>query len=199
MKKSPTLLLISGPPGSGKSRLAESLSSCYSLPIIDYDVVCQPFLQSIVKRCNCEETYEESIKAWRQETYDSVMNIVVHNIKLGQSVVVCAPFSKEKRDAQYFSLLQEKNKIKFKSYAVDLQPSKEMLLQNLTHRDLDRDEDKIRGWDEYFTTHIHYDMCWDATYSYPVKYTSINTLFDSVRVYLEKHAFGPFKQEGYHG
>jgi len=176
----PVLMVVTGLPGSGKTTLCEALSRVLHVPYIDYDTVCQPFLEEIAQAYPDGRSYRDFCAFWRKPCYAAVMDSVMYNLRLGLSVIVSAPFTREKQDPSYFSHLKASSGLDFNVVGIDLHPDEHTLRQNLERRGLVRDIEKLRDWPAFHQQHQGDIPQWDADTQCAPDYTCADSVLDQV-------------------
>lgn len=159
------------------------------LPCIDYDEVCQPFLKSIEKRYGFAGSYEGFCQSWRIESYAALMNVVISNLQRGVSLIVSAPFTREKLDPDYFHTIKRIHEIEFSCCNINLIPTEETLLKNLRTRNSDRDSEKLADWEHYYAAKNKEKVVWDADYIFHPTFGIEESLMKQVEIYLTKIEF----------
>lgn len=189
--EAPVLLVITGLPGSGKTSLGERLAEAYRLPYFDYDLICQPFLKGIEKRCGRQGSYAEFCARWRGESYAALMDPALDNLRLGLSIIISGPFTREKRQRDFFRRLREEHgRLSFISCCIDLVPDQETLKARLESRNSERDREKLASWPAYYHENHAPAAVWDADYTVRPEFTAEDNVFEQCAAALKKLAFG---------
>lgn len=148
----PTLIFFAGKAGTGKTTMSLALSKKLSMPYLDYDTMCQPFLEEIERRIGLgDDDRLEFYRAWRQACYDTVIGTAEENIRLGCSVIVSAPMTLELRDVEFPSRLREGIGLDFNLLLCYMAPPHEKHWLMVKGRNSRRDEDFIRDREMFDT------------------------------------------------
>lgn len=138
----PLLIIFAGKAGTGKSTLASFAAQALSIPYIDYDTACQPFLRAIEEKIGLGDCDRYGFyRVWRKPCYDTVMDLIEENIRLGISVIASAPFSEEIRNEGYPEILRERFGKDFSLLLCYMAPDEDTHYQMVSERGSIRDED----------------------------------------------------------
>ncbi len=160
----PFLILFAGKAGTGKSTLASAVSEELSLPYVDYDTACQPFLSAIEKRAGLGDGDRYAFyRTWRKASYDTVLDIISENIRLGVSIVASAPFSEEIRDPAFPDKLRQSSGRDFRILLCYMAPDEETHLRMVRDRGSFRDEDFISDRKRFSETLKAEMPAWDPS------------------------------------
>lgn len=95
------VVLLAGPPASGKSALGEALAGDTGAALLDQDVMTGPLTTALSNALDAGGDLDHPLlrRATRQAAYDALLDTAVHNVEAGNSVVTVAPFTTERTDA----------------------------------------------------------------------------------------------------
>lgn len=94
----PTVVLVGGYAGSGKTEFGRVLARRTGWPIIDKDTITRPVVEFALSTLNLPEHDRESSHysdLVRPREYEALMETAIENVQCGLSVVVTAPFLRE--------------------------------------------------------------------------------------------------------
>jgi|GEM_PF-605107 len=165
----PLLIVVTGPPGSGKSTCGEFLAKKYSLAYIDYDTVVQNFMESLFEKYYAKTSYKQFCLEWRDNCYCSLWDLVMQNIKLGNTIITSAPLTLEKSNPEFFKQLKESYRTDFDVLTITFYVPKHILKQRLIKRNEKRDKEKLKEWDKYYESQ-NINVFWD---------TNLNIILDA--------------------
>ena len=97
-------MIVTGPPGSGKTTLATALASALHYAIMDLDTLTGPLTRAALRASLGDETAIDSPAgvALRASRYESLLDVAAANLAVGIGVVIAAPFTAERASAELF-------------------------------------------------------------------------------------------------
>ena len=161
----PTLRIVIGTAGSGKSTIAQRLAREYAAAYLDKDAMSARFVEAALLAAGYDPGDRESNEFYRERIlpleYDSLLDVAGANLRIGRPVVVDAPFSPYLPDPNFITTAAER----FDWPPVDIEvirvrASPATLRQRLRKRGLERDRKKLAHWDEYWATHGGRPCAW---------------------------------------
>jgi predicted kinase len=142
----PAALLIAGPPASGKSMVGASLARTLGAALIDLDVATEPLLSVIGSLVNVDDIDDPRLATLtRADRYETITRLAEDNLRVGNTVLLVAPFTEERKNLHAWEKLVERLH-RAAGGAVTmiwLSLSREELLQRMRARGADRDEPKL--------------------------------------------------------
>ena len=161
----PTLRIVIGTAGSGKSTIAQRLAREHAAAYLDKDAMSARFVEAALLAAGHDPGDRESNEFYRERIlpleYDSLLDVAGANLRIGRSVVIDAPFSRYVSDPTFITAAAER----FEWPPVDIEvirvrvPLAE-LQHRLRKRGLERDRLKLAHWDEYWAKHGAQPCAW---------------------------------------
>ena len=144
----PAAILVAGPPASGKSTVGAALAKTLEATLIDQDVATGQLLSIIESLVNIDDIDDPQLAALtRPARYETVTRLAEDNLRLGNTVLLVAPFTAERKNLPAWQeLCHRLRRAGGGAVAmVWLYLSREELLQRLRVRAADRDAAKLGG------------------------------------------------------
>ena len=154
----PTLRIVIGTAGSGKSTIAQRLARQHGAAYLDKDAMSARFVEAALVSAGYDPGDREANPFYRDNIlpleYDSLLDVAGANLRLGCSVVVDAPFSPYLSNPTFITAAAER----FGWPPIDVEVvrihvSPETLQDRLRKRGLERDQVKLVHWDQYWAVH----------------------------------------------
>jgi predicted kinase len=161
----PTLRIVIGTAGSGKSTIAQRIASEYAAAYLDKDAMSARFVEAALLAAGYDPGDRESNAFYRERIlpleYDSLLDVAGANLRIGRPVVIDAPFSPYLSDPNFIAVAAER----FDWPPVDIEvirvrASPATLQQRLRERGLERDRKKLAHWGEYWAMHGERPCAW---------------------------------------
>lgn len=161
----PTLHIVIGTAGSGKSTIAQRLARQHGAAYLDKDVMSARFVEAALVSAGYDPGDREANPFYRDTIlpleYDSLLDVAGANLRLGRPVVVDAPFSPYLSDPAFITTAAERfdwPPVDVEVVRVHVYPS--TLQHRLRKRGLQRDRAKLTDWDEYWAEHGALRCAW---------------------------------------
>lgn len=162
----PTLHIVIGTAGSGKSTIAQRLAREFGAAYLDKDAMSARFVEAALLGAGCEPGDRESNAFYRERLlpleYASLLDVAGVNLRLGCAVVIDAPFSPYLSDADFIEASVEH--FAWPSLdvieVVQVRVASETLQDRLRRRGLERDRAKLARWGEYWAEHGDRHCAW---------------------------------------
>ena len=161
----PTLRIVIGTAGSGKSTIAQRLARHYAATYLDKDAMCARFVEAALLAAGYDAGDRESNAFYRERIlpleYDSLLDVAGANLRLGRPVVIDAPFSPYLSDPTFMTTAAKRfdwPPVEVEVVRVRLSPA--TLQRRLRERGLERDRFKLAHWDEYWAEHGGRPCAW---------------------------------------
>ncbi|WP_336853595.1 AAA family ATPase [Sinomonas albida] len=161
----PTLRIVIGTAGSGKSTVAQHLAREHAAAYLDKDAMSARFVEAALAAAGYDPGDRESNEFYLEHIlpleYDSLLDVAGTNLRLGLPVVIDAPFSPYLSDPHFVTAAQQR----FQWPPVDVEVvrvrvSPTTLQMRLRQRGLERDHWKLAHWDEYWAKHGDQACAW---------------------------------------
>ncbi|MFT4227240.1 AAA family ATPase [Micropruina sp.] len=154
----PTLQIVIGTAGSGKSTIAQRLARQHGAAYLDKDAMSSRFVEAALASAGYDPGDREANAFYRDNIlpleYDSLLDVTGANLRLGCHVVVDAPFTPYLSDPSFIAAAAER--FDWPPVEVDViqvRVSPTTLQDRLRKRGLERDQFKLAHWDEYWAAH----------------------------------------------
>jgi predicted kinase len=161
----PTLRIVIGTAGSGKSTIARRLAREHAAVYLDKDAMSARFVEAALVAAGYAPGDRESNAFYRDRIlpleYDSLLDVAGTNLRIGRSVVIDAPFSPYLSDPDFLTGAAERfdwPPVDIEVLRVRVPPA--ALQDRLRKRGLERDRVKLAHWDEYWATHGAQPCAW---------------------------------------
>ena len=177
MRQPCILFVFSGKPGTGKTTVARKLAASTGIAYLDYDTLVQPFLQGIEKRAGIGESRLGFYRAWRKESYGTLVSAMRENMELGCSLIVSAPFTSEMRDPVFFSSLRSGISSDCRAVSFHMVPDATLHLKMLQQRSSYRDQEILEDWEGYLSSHSTERPLWDADMEYEIAFSDTDQAY----------------------
>ncbi|MDI3390176.1 AAA family ATPase [Streptomyces sp. B-S-A8] len=152
----PTVVLVGGFAGSGKSEFAKFLGGLTGWPILDKDSLTRPLVDQLLVALG-GEAHDRSSALYREKVrpleYRCLMEAAWDNVDCGISTILDAPFISEFSQTEWMQRFQNRCRSKRVSVAtiwVECDP--ESMREYIEFRGAARDAWKMEAWDDYVAT-----------------------------------------------
>ena len=161
----PTLRIVIGTAGSGKSTIAKRLARQHAAAYLDKDAMSARFVDAALVSAGYDPGDREANPFYRDTIlpleYDSLLDVAGDNLRIGRPVVIDAPFSPYLSDPAFITAAAAR----FEWPSVDVEVvlvrvSPGTLQDRLRRRGLERDRVKLAHWDEYWAMHGERACAW---------------------------------------
>ena len=161
----PTLRIVIGTAGSGKSTIAQRLARQHGAAYLDKDAMSARFVEAALVSAGYDPGDREANPYYRDKIlpleYDSLLDVAGANLRLGRPVVVDAPFSPYLSDPTFITVAAERfNWPLIDVEVIRVRVSPRTLQDRLRKRGLERDQVKLAHWDEYWVVHGGLRCAW---------------------------------------
>ena len=161
----PTLRIVIGTAGSGKSTIAQRLAREYGAAYLDKDAMSARFVEAALLAAGYDPGDRESNAYYRERIlpleYDSLLDVAGANLRIGRPVVIDAPFSPYLSDPDFITAAADASTGRLSTSRWSASASPPTTLQDrLRERGLERDPYKLAHWDEYWATHGGQACAW---------------------------------------
>jgi predicted kinase len=162
----PVLRVVIGTAGSGKSTVAQRLAQEHSAAYLDKDTLGARFVEAALSAAGYAPGDRESNSYYRERIlpleYDSLLDVVGANLRLGGSVVVDAPFTPYLAEPHYITEVAQRFAwpVGTQVEVLCVRVSPQELQGRLRRRGSHRDQWKLANWDEYWAEHGERPCLW---------------------------------------
>lgn len=162
MTASKVVFLI-GAAGSGKSTVGKFLAAKLNFCYLDKDMISNIFTGALLSSHGYPPTARDQCDYYKNEVmnmeYDTLLNVAGDNLKIGNSVILDAPFLGYFADPMYIQNFIEKFQLhNTEVYVLNVYVDHTILKQRIIERNNDRDSWKLENWD-VFTASIKERKC----------------------------------------
>lgn len=161
----PTLHIVIGTAGSGKSTIAKHLAREHGAAYLDKDAMSARFVEAALVSAGYDAGDREANAYYREcilpLEYDSLLDVAGANLRVGRPVVVDAPFSPYLSDPTFITAAAERfgwPPVDVEVVLVRVSPT--TLQERLRERGLERDRVKLARWDEYWAAYGVQTCAW---------------------------------------
>ncbi|MEV7782728.1 AAA family ATPase [Kitasatospora sp. NPDC088351] len=152
----PSIVLVGGFAGSGKTEFARFLTQLTGWPLLDKDPLTRPLVERLLVSLGGDpndrhtDLYRSQVRALE---YDCLMQAAYANVACGISSVLTAPFIAEMTDEAWMARLVNR----CRAQGVDVSPiwvrcDEESMREYIGFRSAARDAWKLANWDDYIAT-----------------------------------------------
>lgn len=149
----PTLLMVGGYAGSGKSEFARFISQLTGWPVLDKDPITRPLVERLLIEMGSDpndrhtDLYREKV---RPLEYQCLLETAYANIDCAISTVLSAPFISASTDPRWMGRLINRCEARGVTVAVVwIQCDLDTMHEYITFRSAARDSWKLQNWDTY--------------------------------------------------
>jgi len=153
IRQTPTVVIVGGYAGSGKTELGRILTRLTGWPMLDKDSLTRPVVEAMLRNLGLSPHDRESdtyLSQIRPAEYEALREATVENVSCGNSVVMTAPFIRELADAAWcqraradFAALDAQLRV------IWVRCDPESMHVYLRRRGAARDAHKLENWDRY--------------------------------------------------
>ena len=155
-QQAPTILVIGGYAGSGKTELGRILARQTGWPVFDKDSATRPVVEMALQELGSSPDDRESelyLTKVRPAEYEALRTLTAENVACGNSAIMTAPFIKELKDPTWArSLTGDAESLGATLRVVWIRCDDETMRTYLRRRGAARDSYKLAHWDEYLAT-----------------------------------------------
>lgn len=172
----PTVLLIGGYAGSGKTELGRILARQTHWPMLDKDTTTRPVVEQALELLGQSPHDRESEvyrTAIRPAEYEALVAGMMENVECGTSVIVTAPFALELSDRTWCDRMAANlSRLGAELHVVWVRCDAESMRRYIRHRGAARDTAKLANWEGYLAG---LDLAFEPAF----EHTIINNSADS--------------------
>ncbi|MFF2846853.1 AAA family ATPase [Streptomyces sp. NPDC058001] len=147
------VVVVCGPPASGKSTVGEVAARALGAVLLDQDVVTGPLTAVVAELLGTDDLDSPALGgATRAARYETLHAAAEHNLRVGRPVVLVAPYTTERRDPLAWDRLAARlREAGGAPLMVWLRLRPEELLTRLRDRSAARDREKLAEGDSYLS------------------------------------------------
>ena len=149
-----TLVLVVGVAGVGKSTIGNEVAKRTKSVLIDKDVLTENFTEVLLSSLSPNRDRNDRQSGFYLENvrpleYEATLNVAEENLKLGNNVVIVAPFISELRKDNWLKEEMTRRNLKCNVKVIYVNASLDTQQKRLKKRNLSRDEWKLNNWSKY--------------------------------------------------
>ena len=147
----PLALVVTGPPGVGKTTTGRQLARVLGAALLDLDTMTNPLVDVIVRLSGATGEYGDPALAAtvRGPRYEALLSAAVDCLSAGTPVVLIAPFTAERSDAEAWRALAERLRAASGNpHLVWLQADRELIAERMRRRGAARDAGQLAHLDQ---------------------------------------------------
>jgi predicted kinase len=152
----PTLLMVGGFAGSGKSEFSRFISRLTGWPVLDKDPITRPLVERLLVEMGSDPNDRHSqvyLEKVRPLEYQCLLETAYANVDCSISTVLTAPFVAEVSDVQWMRRLINRCEARGVTVAVIwIRCDLETMHEYISFRSAARDSWKLQNWEEYAST-----------------------------------------------
>lgn len=150
---SPTVVLIGGYAGSGKTELGRIMARLTGWPILDKDSTTRPVVEAALQQLGHSPHDRESelyLSVIRPAEYEALRTVTAENLSCGNSVIMTAPFVKELSDPTWARRIEaDVEAMNARLYTIWVRCDLDSMHTYLKRRGAARDAHKLANWADY--------------------------------------------------
>lgn len=180
------LIFLIGAAGAGKSTVGKLVAAKFHFCYLDKDIVSNRFTGAMLTREGYAPTERDECQYYKdvvyQLEYQSLLNIASDNLKLGNSVLLDAPFLGYFQEADYVEKFMQEYQLEgITPYVLRVYVSEDVLKQRMIERNNERDTWKLENWDEFYVS-VKSKICkWNGVKH--VEYDNSNSPIDEAKLF----------------
>jgi predicted kinase len=149
----PTVVVVGGYAGSGKTEFGRILARSTGWPMLDKDSTTRPVVEAALARLGespHDREGETYLSVIRPAEYEALRECTMENVQCGNSVIMTAPFLRELRDPAWCQrTAAELDALGAVVHAAWVRCDPESMRTYLTRRGAARDASKLANWEDY--------------------------------------------------
>jgi predicted kinase len=103
------VVVLTGPPASGKTTVGRSLARHLGAALLDQDTATAPLTAVVAELVGVDDLDDQRLAGpTRAARYETITALAEDNLRAGLPVVLVAPFSTERRDLQAWAALERR-------------------------------------------------------------------------------------------
>ncbi|WP_436326118.1 AAA family ATPase [Brevibacterium sp. FAM 27836] len=163
--ETPTVFVVIGPAGSGKSSVSTALAAEFGAALLDKDVVCGRLTEALLEIAGTDPCGRDDNPVYQDRVmdleYQTLLAVAGDNLRLGRSVVLDAPFGRYLPDAAFLEdNAGDHDWPQAEWVVVRVAVDGEAIRERVAARGLSRDHWKLENWDEFWSRASAVECLW---------------------------------------
>lgn len=161
----PTIFIVIGPAGSGKSSVSTALAEEYAAAYLDKDEVCGRLTEALLEIAGTDPASRDDNPVYQGQVmdleYQTLMAVAGTNLRLGRSVVLDGPFGRYLPEPAFLEQNAADHAWPEADWVVvRVAVDGEAIRSRVAARGLSRDRWKLANWDEFWSQASAVDCRW---------------------------------------
>lgn len=148
----PRIIVVTGPPACGKTKLGKLLAENLHMAISDKDHVTGQLLAAMMKEAGYEgEDYSQTpLNKFRKAIYGCMEDVAKDNLKVNMGTVIISPYADRGKENWLTELKKKVDPAGVADwFVIFINITQELALERMLKRNSPRDVIKVQNWDKF--------------------------------------------------